>query len=392
MALGARRLFAALVLAGAASTFADEPDYGRFQLGPFYLTPKVLLTRYDGVNTAGYGAPVDPLADSTTVLIPSLDTVVPFGRRLRFKGRGLGYLSPFREKDDPRVMGYSGWGGAEIDLGPLSAFGSLGWGRSKERVSFELRDRVQRNETSKTAGVSLRLGERLTTSATRIYRDWVYDKSARVDGANVGARLDRDSVVDRYDARCALSRLTTLVVSADVIDDRFLVDGLPVRSYRYLGGFTFKPLAFVQGSVMAGYRRLAPGQGVASYEGSTFAGALTMALFRFGDVTQTADRDVTFSLSATRPGERSTVLVTRYRTSLHLQMPLSLIAAPYYANEQPRDLNPGAKVAGRTERLGGSLFRAFGRSLRLGGGVETVRTRGSSVRPTSYFATAEWTP
>src|SRR6185295_6838910 len=109
MAHGARRALAVLVLASSLPATAEEPEYGRFQLGPFHLTPKVLLTRYNGVNTAGYGAPNDPLADSTTALVPSLDTIVPVGRRLRLKGRGLGYFSPFRQEDEPLTLGFSGW-------------------------------------------------------------------------------------------------------------------------------------------------------------------------------------------------------------------------------------------------------------------------------------------
>ncbi len=382
------------MLAGAGVATADEPDYGRFQLGPFYLTPRVVLNRYNGVSTAGYGAPGDPLADSTTTLSPSLEAVVPFGVHVRLRGRGQLYSNPFRPDGDPFVIGYGGWGGAETEVGPIGFFGSYGGGRSKDRVSFGSDQRAERTETSKTGGVTIHVGERLTATATRVYRDQAFDAGARVEGADVAALLSRSGVVDRYELSCALSRLTALVGSADVIDDEFTADATKVRSYRYLGGFAFKQLAFVHGKVMAGYRKQAAVKGLPAFEGLVYTGELTLPFFRAGDLTQSVDRDVTFALSTAQPASRATVLVTRYRTSLHLLLPFSLIAAPYYGIDEPRELGAATGAPSlRLERIGGSLFRAFGRKLRAGGGVEYLHGPAAPVtRPTSYFLTAEWAP
>jgi len=189
-----------------------------------------------------------------------------------------------------------------------------------------------------------------------------------------------------------LTRLTSLRLSADVLDDRFLRDDLKVRSYRYVGGLEFSPLAFIRGRVAAGYRKLADGQGVPGYTGSTLSIAATIPLPRFGTLTGTSDRDITYAL--TPGGERSTFLVNRYGGDVRMGLPLSLIAGPFYSFEQSKDLGGAASSTSRRKlhRYGGSLFRAFGRSFRVGGTVEAVETGGSDTRRVGYFITAEWTP
>src|SRR5262249_54040475 len=158
-------------------------------------------------------------------------------------------------------------------------------------------ERVRRSETSKTGAATLHLGRLMTAGVSRISRTSTYDRALLRSGVDVAARLDRESTTTRYETGFALIQLTTLKLTGDVIDDRFVADALKVRSYRYLGELDFSPLAAIHGRIAAGYRKLEEGQGVPGYNGSALYVSATTPLSRFGTFMVSSDRDITYSLS-----------------------------------------------------------------------------------------------
>ena len=96
--------------------------------------------------------------------------------------------------------------------------------------------------------------------------------------------MDRNTLTASAQLRHALTPRTTLVVSADVLEDRFFSQPPPLpnvrRSYRFLGGLEFGERAIVSGRLLAGMREF-PGtlaQGSPPYRGPILTADLTVPL------------------------------------------------------------------------------------------------------------------
>jgi hypothetical protein len=192
-----------VVVAQHRTAAAEGAAPDRFRIGPVHLAPRVLLTSYSGLSTTGYGAEADLPADNVTTLTPSLHGAIPIGTRLRLTGSVATHFGLFAPGEEHAFSftGYSTWSGAEVSLGPLSFFGSIGGGRGKERFAVTLDRRARRHETSRSFGVSARLGSRVSTTASRTDRTSTFESDAldadvsELDGA---VDLDRESTTYRY--------------------------------------------------------------------------------------------------------------------------------------------------------------------------------------------------
>ena len=387
-----------MALAAATPSWAADDDrdqYGRFRVGPLYLSPRVVLARYDGPNS-GDESPDEPIPDATTTLRPSLGATLPVGRRFRLIGGTAVFFNLSGSEQGSFFKGYGFSGGSALDLGPLSFFGGVSTGRGEERVSLDVDQLAERETDGMAGGVQLRLGRRISMGASRISRTTTYEKGIFVEGRSLSDTLDRESDRSRYTLTASITRLTSLDLSADVIDDRFAADDLEVRSYRYLAGLSFRPLAFIRGRVRVGHREVPEGQGVPGYGGPTLDVDASMPLFSFGILSGRAERDIIYAARRNAAGGRSINVLKRYRGDVRFGLPLSLVANPYYGTERSESVEEGLESSFRPTRLnrfGTSLLRAFGRSFRVGGTVEAIEQAGSPGGPrVSYFVTAEWTP
>jgi hypothetical protein len=117
-----------------------------------------------------------------------------------------------------------------------------------------------------------------------------------------------------------------------------------------------------------------------------------MPFFGFGTIGGNLDRDTTYLLSG-QVGERQTVIVFRRRGEFRTQLPLSLVAVAHYGTDEIRNVFGASDVPADTiRRYGGSLFRAFGRTLRIGGTLEVLKREGETTGDRRYLLSAEWTP
>jgi hypothetical protein len=114
--------------------------------------------------------------------------------------------------------------------------------------------------------------------------------------------LNRASDTEQLDVRYKLTPLTTFVVSAQGVQDRFEFE--PVRnadSIRMLPGFEFKPFALISGSVAVGYRWfnpqspvLPPYQGLIAAVDAKYSVSATQLAVK-------VNRDLTYSYQTTEP-------------------------------------------------------------------------------------------
>ncbi len=388
---------------------------GRYKFGPLYLTPKIEL-KNAGVDTNVFNRQSGAIPDTQIVVSPGVQAALPIGRRLRLTGQGFLDLNYFRRQGSERSTDRAGDGRAEFDLGPLTFFGAGGGGQYKQRFSLDIDERLLRQERWVLAGARAKLGRRLSLTGTGTSRVYRFGTSL-LRGTEPREALDRNSLSASLEARLALTHLTTLMVSAEGIEDRFLSVGLSARpevttggrstgfgigaadsrraqSFRYLGGFEFGQRAFINGKVLAGYREFpgTAGQTAPAYRGPALSIGATLPVLRLGRLTVNAERDVNFAVS-TRAGReerfRNTYVSSRYSGQFSFELPLDLAGRLTAGYEQLRYVFPDLLATGPLRRvdnlytLGGSLLRRLGDSVRIGGAVAWVR-RVSTLESGSY--------
>ena len=392
-------LVAAALVASALPANAAEREKkkrpGRFRVGPVYLTPKLQL-KNAGVDTNVFNQRTDEIADTSVVLSPTMLAAWPIGRRLRLTGESHVDLNYFRRQSSERSTDFGGEGRAELDINRFTFFGAGGGGQSRQRFSIDLDQRVLRHERWASTGVTIAATRRV--SATVFGTGHVYEYgSFLVRGANVKENLDRNDLTGTAQIRYVLSGRTTLVGSADAIEDRFLRQPRAIsrvsRSYRYLGGFEFGEKAIIRGKLLAGIREFPASPSAPSYRGPALATSLTLPLLHYGLGTVVAERDIYFAftpattLAADR--SRNTYVSTRFGGEAAVELPLAFFGRANFGFEEAKYLLPylveGA-LGRRVDHLwtaGASLLRSFRAGIRVGGTIQWGR-RVSSFPVFSY--------
>ena len=405
-------LVAAAVVASALPASAAEREKkkrpGRFRVGPVYLTPKLQL-KNAGVDTNVFNQRTGEIPDTAVVLSPAVLAAWPVGRRLRLTGESHVDLNYFRRQNSERSTDFGGEGRAEVDIGRFTFFGAGGGGQSRQRFSINLDQRVLRHERWGSTGLTVAPTRRV--SATVFGTGHVYEYgSLVVRGVNVKESLDRNDLTGTAQIRYVLSRRTTLVGSADAIEDRFLRQPRAVsrvsRSYRYLGGFEFGEKALVRGKLLAGIREFPASPSAPSYRGPALATSLMLPLLHNGLGTFVAERDIYFALTPTTTvvsdRSRNTYVSTRLGGEAVVDLPFAFLGRAHFGFEEAKYLAPypvGAALARRVDHLwtaGASLLRGFRSGVRVGGTIQWGRRvsnfLGFSYQGLRYGVQAELVP
>ncbi len=398
------------LLAWAADSEAPKKRPGRYKIGPVYLTPKLEL-KNAGVDTNVFNKSAGGAGDTQVVLSPGVGAVLPVGRRLRITGRGFLDLNYFQRESTERSTDRAAEGRVELDVGPFTLFGAGGGGQYKQRFSIDLDERLLRQEKWAQVGARWDLTHRISLTGFGTGRVHRYD-SLLVDGADAKDTLDRNSLIATGEARIALTSLTTLFLSAEALEDRFLSAGLNprvtttssghltaeppgrlVQSQRYLCGFELGARALIAGRVLAGYRQFPSGSVSAPpYRGPVAAVSVTTPVLAQGRLDLSADRDVFYSASPAGTADerlRNSYVVARYGGQLTFDLPFDFIGRASVMYEQARYVLPDSGSEGSVRRadnrttLSSSLLRRFGDNLRVGGNVAWTR-RVSNVPGSSY--------
>jgi hypothetical protein len=406
---------AGLLLASAGQAVAQvrgEPkQVGRFRLGPVRVTPRIEL-RNAGVDTNVFNTASAPVPDTSVVLRTTLEGYLPVRGRLRLWGTGYTDFNYFRRESTERSTDFGGSGHAELPLGPLVLFGGGAGQQARQRATIDLDERVLRHERSGYAGAEMRVGSRVTllgqgqSQVSRYGRTFVNTG----DPFRLARGLDRNTLTATGEMRLRLTTLTTGVLRAEAISDRFLQQRDPGRithSYRYLGGFQFDPLAAVNGSVLVGFREI-PASSAGSlppYRGAVFQAGTAIPLFGLARLSIDGQRDVVFAatVSESRAGRlRNSYVSTRLAGHLELGLPFDLLGRAGAGLEEARYLLPyprGGALFRRGDHLytvDASLLRLVGGALRVGGTVAFSRrvsnAPGSSYQGWRYGLQAELRP
>jgi hypothetical protein len=387
-----------------ADDAAPEPP-GRFRVGAFYLTPRLEI-RNAGYDSNVYNSGTAPVSDATFVVAPVVEAALPAARRLTLRARGLltfnWYDQQGGERSTDRDLGLS----ALLRFGRVKLAGERGWGRSKQRFSLDLDERLPHDVARSGLRATVQLARRLELSAS------LENDRFDIEGpAEVEASLDHDSRNLGVDAAYDLTRRTALLLRAERIRDRFdqSFGGATrqARSRRYMGGFRFGVKAVVTGQLLAGVREFRDEAGSAAppYTGPALDVSLGVPAGPLGRLNLRVEREVQYSAT---PGSEAGVAVrnsyvfSRRQVELQSALPLDLIGRGFLqwqggSYRVPYVVDGVALGRDATLRVFGfSVLKPLGESLRIGGGCSWERRRstlpGDDYRGTRYGMQAEYVP
>jgi len=388
---------AGLLLVGGAASAQERKRPGRYRLGPVYVTPRLQI-KEAGVDTNVFQTLQNPTRDEVVVFGPRLESTMTL-RRLRVTSLAFLEVNYFHREGEERFTDFYGDGKAELDVGPLTFFGGGGGGQFHNRFSIDVDERLKRQEKRGNLGLTWHVTRRFSATAQAADEVVTFAPGVFRLGGFVKEAMDRDTLTGTAQIRFALTHKTTLVLSADALEDRFFSQPLDTprvrQSYRYLGGVELGPRALLSGKLLVGLRRF-PGtlaQGSPPYEGPVVSADLVLPLRR-ARLRFQGDRDVQYAGSIVAVGAlryRNAFIYERYRGEASLGLPLGLAFILTAGFENARYLLPypypdAFHLNRRVDHrwmAGGGLFCQLGDQVRVGAQAQWVR-RVSSLALFSY--------
>ena len=371
----------------AADIDAVRKD-ARAHIGPFYLTPSILLKEL-GVDSNVFNAAGEQVSDFTISVGPKLDVWVPMARRALVQATAATDLVWYAKYDTERSIDPQLGLRTQIFLNRITLFGEGQIVNTRQRMNYEIDVRARQLRTDVAAGVDLRLTPKFSVEGSVRRGDTEFDADATFDGTSLQRTLNQKTTGFRTVARHKLTPLTTVALRYERQEDEF--EFSPVRnsgSFRVMPGFEFKPRALIKGTAYVGYRRFTPSSEGTIPDFSGVVADLGLSYTLLGSTTFGVSyrRDLTYSYEETQPffvsnsagisvrralGRRFDVLGSLDRHSYEYQE--LLIALP---GVSPVPLVPRLDT---TWNYAGSLGYRVGNG-RIGFGL-SYWTRDSSTRP-----------
>jgi hypothetical protein len=283
---------------------AQEPDpftSARVHLGPFAVTPTFGLTNV-GVDTNVFNDWVSPRSDFTATVTPAADIWLRLGpARLNLEVSGS-YLY-FAHYTDQRAFGTTDSARLEFPLLHLRPWVEGSFLTVRDRPGYEINLRVRRTETAASGGVDFLVSKRTTLGASMKQARTSYDTGESFLGYSLREALNRTTTTATASLRYALTPLTTFVVAADVVQERFEFSSIrDSDGFRVVPGVEFAATALVTGSARVGFRRLTmKTAGMPDYTGPVAAVDLGYTLLGITRFSVQVQRDVEYSYDPAQP-------------------------------------------------------------------------------------------
>jgi hypothetical protein len=287
--------------AAQAGPTVDPRKEAKMRLGPFYVTPAVLLKDV-GIDTNVFDTPVSPQRDFTATLAPRADVWVPFSNRaLLTTSTAVGFVYyatyPKARSIDPDVLIRGDVYGRRTTF-----YAEDRYFKTRDR-SFEVDAALaRRTENGATGGVAIRFGTKFTTDVAAYQRVVQYEEDLFF-GTNLRQSLNRTEDGVRLTFRHKATPLTTIVVRAETQRARF--EYSPVRDadgFRVAPGFEFSPKALISGSAEVGVRRfVGKDPALPDFTGVVAKTSLTYTLLETTRFGFTWDRDAIYSFEIAWP-------------------------------------------------------------------------------------------
>ena len=286
--------------AGSTDREADPAETARFRFGPLRFTPSVKLTNV-GIDDNIFNDPIDPKRDTIAAFGPGTDLWMHVGPSL-FSGKTAVEYLYFKTYDNERAWNSSHALRWELPFSRFTPFVQGAYASTKNRSGYEIDSRLRQFDQNVEVGTGLQLSGKMRLVMSGARSRVTYDEQESPVAAQAAQTLNRWSNVERMQLRYRLTTLTTFVVDAAAIQDRFIGD--PIRdanSIAVMPGFEMKPSALVSGRVAVGIRDFAPLRDVIPRYRGPVASVDATYIFRATRLEVRLARDVNFSYQTEQP-------------------------------------------------------------------------------------------
>jgi hypothetical protein len=302
---------AQLVFASAAMAQAQtDTNPSRFVLGPLGWTPTLTL-RDAGVDSNVFNTPSTetPKQDVTGSLTPSVDSVLTLGV-MQLATQGRADFVYFERYTNERAINGRVAGRMQFPTTRVHPILTGSWERAKERTSNEIDIRAPRTEMGYSVGLGAQITPGSSLTVTGGLSDLRYDEGTKFQGADLAARLNRQTKTANATFRGTLTPLTKFVVMLDGARDEFTAAAS--HNSDNLRGFTgleFAPDAIIRGHAGIGYHKMLPrGSDLSlNFSGWTSQADLSYTLLGRTRFTGRTSHDTSYSGLENRPYYVSTI-------------------------------------------------------------------------------------
>jgi hypothetical protein len=298
-----------LLVAAAASATAQEStdaserdpsQAARFRLGPLRFTPSISLTNL-GIDNNVFNDPLNPKQDTVGAAGPAVDLWMHAGRSL-FSGKASVEYLYFDTYENERAWNSSHRARWEVPLSRFIPFIEGSYANTKNRSGYEIDARLRQTDQNVRLGTELALSSQMRLVLSGARSRLAYDEQESVLASAAAAALNRWSNTETMQLRYKLTTLTTFVVNAQAVQDRFEGEALRnANSIAVMPGFEMKPSALVSGRVLVGMRDFAPLQTIVPPYRGPVASVDATYIVRATRLAMKVSRDVNYSYQAVQP-------------------------------------------------------------------------------------------
>lgn len=361
--------------AQAADGTPSSIEEAQFRWGPLGLSPRIAVTNV-GMDSNVFNAANTPERDFTATVSPGADTWVRFGVAQLSLKTSLDWTY-FRRAAQQRWIGVSQEGRFDLLFNRLNPYVSGVYTTTRQRPNLEIDARIRQKQQRVGVGTALHLGARVTLDAEASHALVDFSDASFGEDA-IASALNRDSREAVVAAHIALTPLTTFIVSAAAVQDRFERSSLrDSDSLLILPGIELEPSALISGRADVGFRRfdvLDPA--VPDFTGlvaSVDVNYIALELTRF---TVSLTRDVDYSVEQQEP--YSVVTNAGLTVTQVLGFDWYVLGRASRARLDYRSLPGAASTAARRDSIntfGVGIARRLGTDLRLGFDIDRVSRR-----------------
>jgi hypothetical protein len=384
-ALAIPALCAAQPATSQAITDVRTESMGR--LGPFYLTPRVLLKEV-GVDSNVFNEAGEQKSDFTVTLAPTLDIAVPVARRALFRTALTPELVWYSQYDSERSMNPHVTLRGEIFLSRITVFAEGTRLNTRQRPNHDVDVRLRHTEGTAAGGFSVSVTPQFSVEIMGRLAELQYESGTYPGDEHLQRTLNRESRSLQLTARHRLTPLTTVATRYEAREDRFeLSPGRDSDSYRIMPGVEFAPQALLKGTAYVGYRKFTPlhAQVLPEFAGLVAELGLSSTVLGSTIIGATYRRDLTYSASALEPFFVENTVGVSVRRALGQRFDL-LLSGDRHRYQYETTLTVPPDVIARLDSTwvyGASLGVRVGRDGRVGFGATYVQ-RESTLQSRTY--------
>jgi hypothetical protein len=287
------------VVAQDAAT--DPFATARLRIGPFAATPSIALNNL-GFDTNVFNSWNDPQGDFTFTATPAADAWLRLGKGRLSIHASVGYVY-FAKYTTERGFNTDDNARLELPLTHFRPYAGFSYLNIRDRPGYEVDQRVRRSETGILGGVDVPFSRKTTCGLAYRTAKTVYAQGEQFSDTFLAYQLNRRTNVATARLRYALTPLTTVVLDAESVRERFeYASGRDSNGFRIMPGVEFGKFALINGSARVGFRNLKMlTPGMPDYAGVVAAVNLGYTLMGATRFAVTADRDVAYSFENQEP-------------------------------------------------------------------------------------------